>query len=177
MKSDWDISGTGDFGIVEDADSKRLQLSGQKLCLYNGRNNLLNAEIIVDVKLGSRYAPYTKGGVVHRCDASSDNCYYFCVAGSGGTNRMYYIYRIISGIATQLAFALSTQPYYQYVKTRFRIDEKQLSIEEYIEGNWKLILLLEDGFITAAGYSGFKATHTDTSYYILFDNVEIGEKI
>jgi hypothetical protein len=172
-KSNWDISGSGGLGTVEDAGSKRLQLHATKLVLYNGKINFLNSEIIVEIKLGFA-STNCNGGVIFRSDATSNNGYYIGVR--GGTVRSYIVYRIVSGTYTQISIVDSTQSWNTYLKTRFRIDGSQISAEEYISGVWVLILAIDDTFITNTGYTGLKNIGV-AGCWINFDNVEIGEKV
>jgi len=172
MKTDWNITGTGGQAVVDEGGSKRCRLSGAKLMLWNGRNDLANSEIIASILMGGD--TNTRGGMVLRSDLTAANCYRLRIYGP----RTYYVERIANGAATVLATVVSTQPYSSYVKTRFRVDGYQLSVEEWISGAWNLVSVIadtdmswDDGY---AGLIGFSAT---TSYYITFDNVTISERV
>jgi len=172
MKIDWNITQLGGQAVVDEGGSKRCRLSGSKLMLWNGRNNLINSEIIASILLGSD--TNTRGGLVLRSDSNSNNCYRLRIYGGG---RSYYIQKIVNGIVTTLATAYSTQPYNAYVKTRFRVDGYQLSVEEYLSGVWTLIAVIADNEQSiASGYSGLYGESINTNYFITFDNIEISER-
>ena len=176
-KSDWDISGPGGQSVIEMDGSKRCQLSGKKFMLWNGRSDLADGEVIATIK------PYLNenggrqvGGMLLRCDASVLNYYVFYAYGYT-SYRKYYIYRVVNGVGTLLAQINSSYGYNIYVKTRFRVDGWQLSLEEYIGGVWNLITVIEDtdhSIIT--GYAGLIGSSYSSGYFFLFDDIEISEK-
>jgi len=169
-KLNWDITGTGGQSVIDEGGSKRCQLSGIKQMLWNGRNNLANSEIICDSKLSSS----GNGGLSLRSDASGLNCYRLRI--NYGAPRMYYVDKVVAGVATVLASVASSQQWNVYVKTRFRIDGWQLSVEEWISNAWVLITTIEEtSHQIASGYAGLLGLSTVT-YYILFDNVAISER-
>ena len=91
--------------------------------------------------------------------------------------RTYYIRKIIDGTVTTLGTAISAESWNIYVQTRFRVDGFQLSVEEYKDGDWVLIAVVEDtSEAILAGYAGLFGSSLNTAYHIMFDNVEISEK-
>lgn len=174
MKSDWIIQGSGGQAIIDEGGSKRCRLSGTKFMLWNGRNNLENSEIIAMILLGAD--TNTRGGLFLRSDNSGyQNCYRLRIYGGG---RTYYIQKVVNGVVTTLVTAYSTQPYNIYVKTRFRIDGYQLSLEEYIANTWNLIAVIADTEQSLnQGYTGIYGESVNTNYFITFDNLEISERI
>jgi len=178
MKSDWILSGSGGQSVIDIGGSKRLQLSGSKQMLWNGRDNLANSEVIALIK------PYTnenggrqRGGMLLRCDSSILN-YYQVICYAYTNYRTYYIYRVINGVATLLSQVTSYQAYNIYQKTRFRIDGWQLSIDEYSSGQWNLITTIEDtDHSITSGYAGLIGANYNGSYSFLFDDVQIGERV
>jgi len=172
MKSDWTITGTGGQAVIDEGGSKRCQLTAQKTMLWNGRNNLLNAEIIGQIKVGSN-ANYA-GGFLLRCDSSCNNAYNLRVSANGSV-KIYYIYRILNGVWTSLAISNSSEQYGVYTKVRFRVDGNQISVEEWITGVWNLIQLVTDNYVTVAGYAGLRGD-SSAGYSVQFDNIEVNEK-
>jgi len=169
--SNWNISLSGGQAIVDESGSKRCRLSGSKLMLWNGRNDLINSEIVSSILMD--VSTNNRGGLVLRSDASFNNCYRLRIFGP----RTYYIQKIVAGVVTTLATAYSTQPYNAYVKTRFRVDGYQLSVEEYFAGAWVLVSVIMDNEQSIlAGYSGIYSENANTAYFITFDNVEIMER-
>lgn len=169
-KINWDITGTGGQAVIDEGGSKRCQLVGQKQMLWNGRNNLANSEIISDVKLGSSGI----GGLTIRSDASGLNCYRVRIA--YGTTRVYYVEKVVAGVATSLAAIASTQSYNIYVKTRFRIDGWQLSLEEWTGSAWLVVITVEEtSHQFSSGYAGLLG-QSSSIYVALFDNVSISER-
>lgn len=172
-KSDWSITGSGGLAIVDDGGSKRCQLSGIKLMLWNGRNDLIDSEVDCDFRVGSDGSSNNRGGMVLRSDITQNNCYRLDIYGG----RTYYIRKIVDGIVTTLATISSTQPWNIYLKTRFRIDAWQLSVEEYISGIWQLVQMVEEtSHARPSGYAGLHGFNYSTSQSVLFDNVKISEK-
>jgi hypothetical protein len=170
--TDWYITGAGGQGIVNESGSKRCRLSGSKQMLWNGRDNLVNSEIIALVLMG--VDTNTRGGLLLRSDLSGNNCYRLRIFGT----RTYYIQKVVNGIVTTLATAYSTQPYNIYVKTRFRIDGWQLSAEEWIGGEWvQVIVIIDNEQSMTTGYTGVYGESVNTSYYITFDDVAISESV
>lgn len=170
-KADWTISGDGGLSVVEEGGSMRCQLTGSKLMLWNARSNLQDSEVVADVRLQTYSSNVSKGGAVLRSDPSGQNCYLFRTYG----HRTWEIRKIVAGVEVLLGSANSLQPYSSYVKTRCRVDGFQLSIEEFLSGQWDLLLMAEDTDHTfLAGYAGLVGLSTG-AYYMLFDNVEISE--
>lgn len=173
-KINWDITGEGGQSVVDDGISKRCELTGKKLMLWNGKSDLTDSEIVSEVKLYGNPS-FCFGGLVLRSDGTINNCYRFI--------RSYFpcrIERVVNEVVTVLSSATSTFSYNEWVKTRFRIDDWQLSVEEYIEssGLWQIFMVSEDlSHSHNSGYAGLIGTSTNTSYGIFFDNVEIGEKV
>lgn len=173
-KADWNITGSGGMSVVSDAGSNRLQLQAVKLVLYNGNSSLLNAEIIADIKMYSASANQGAGFVL-RSNPTGDDCYFLRINGNGYV-RTYSIYRMVSGTSILLTTINSTQLPGIYVRTRFRIDGDQISVEEYLSGEWVLITLVSDTVITSPGYAGLRSNGV-SGYWIQYDNIEIGEKV
>lgn len=170
--TDWYITGAGGQAIVNEGGSKRCRLSGLKQMLWNGRNNLVNSEIIASILMG--VDTNTRGGLLLRCDLTGNNCYRLRIFGA----RSYYIQKIVSGVVTTLATAYSTQAYSTYVKTRFRVEGWQLSIEEWISGAWvQVAVILDNEQSVATGYTGLYGESINTSYYITFDDAAISERV
>lgn len=171
-KTDWYITGAGGQAVIDQGGSKRCQLSGSKLMLWNGRNNLVNSEVIASILMA--VDTNTRGGLVLRSDLSANNCYRLRIFGP----RTYYVQKVVGGVVTTLSTAYSSQPYNIFVKTRFRIDGYQLSIEEYIAGVWTLVSVIVDTEQSIAlGYAGFYGESVNTGYSLLFDDVQISEGI
>ena len=171
-KADWNITGDGGITIIEETGSKRCMLSGTKQMLWKERNNLTDAEVIANIKfnLGSTNE---RGGLLLRSNSAISRCYRLFIYG----NRTYYIQRIVDGVVTTLGQADSSQAYNIYVKIRFRIDGYQLSVEEYINGEWTLIAMAQDTNQSfTEGYCGIFGASVNSSYSIIFDDIEIGEK-
>ena len=170
-KSDWTISGSGGLSIIEDGGSKRCRLSYIKLMLWNGNTALGDCEVVVDVQLGSNgnYA----GGVLLRSNASATTCYRLYIVGL----RTYYIQKVVNGTTTTLGTAVSTRAYNEYAKTRFRIDGFQLSVEEYVNGAWSLVSMVQDSSqAIISGSVGLFGESVNSGYYITFDNFECNIK-
>ncbi len=176
-KTDWIISGAGGQAVIEIDGSKRCQLSGTKNMLWNGNSSLADGEVIATIK------PYLNensgrqvGGMLLRCDENILN--YYALYTYGYTSyRKYRVYRIVNGVGTLLAQINSNQGYSIYVKTRFRVDGWQVSVEEYVGGAWELITTIEDtDHSLINGYAGLCGRNYSTSYSFLFDDVEISEK-
>jgi len=171
-KTDWYITGAGGQAVIEQGGSKRCQLSGSKLMLWNGRNNLVNSEVIALILMG--VDTNTRGGLVLRSDLSANNCYRLRIFGQ----RTYYVQKVVGGIVTTLSTISSLQPYNIFVKTRFRVDGYQLSVEEYISGAWALVTVIIDTEQSILlGYAGLYGESVNTSYSLLFDDVQISEGI
>ena len=173
MKSQWLIQGTGGQSIIDEGGSKRCQLTLAKWMLWNERNDLLNAEIIGSIKLYNT-SSWNRGGFLLRCDSSCNNAYYLRIT-SNGAVKVYYLYRILNGVWTMLTSSNSSESPTVYTKVRFRVDGNQISIEEYVTGEWNLIQLITDDYITVAGYVGLRGD-CGSGYSVLFDNIEISEK-
>lgn len=171
-KDDWDISGDGGISIIEDGGSKRCRLTYHKLMLWNGNSELTDCEIIANIQMGSN--SNCRGGLILRSNESGQTAYRLWILGK----RTYYIQKIIDGTITNLASNIaSTRAYSEYVKTRFRIDGFQISIEEWDEGEWQLVTMVEDtSQAIINGYVGLWGNSVNSSYYITFDNVEINKK-
>lgn len=171
MKSDWTITGTGGQAIISEGGSMRCQLTSSKMMLWTARNNLINAQIIGLIKLYTANA--SVGKFLLRCDNSYNNAYFLSINGSG--NKIYNIYRLVNGVSTLLATASSSESITVYTKVRFSVSGNQISVEEYIAGNWNLIQVVTDTFLTAGGYAGIAGGST-TGYYASFDDVQILEQ-
>lgn len=173
-KTDWDITGDGGISVINEGGSMRCQLSGTKHMLWNGRDDLTDSEIIADIRLSNNNTN-ARGGLLLRSNATVGT-FYRCRIYGANPNRTYYIDRVVNGVSTQLASVSSSQPYYVYTRTRFRVDGFQLSIEEYLSGAWNLVAMVEDTDSTIlSGYAGLTCISLNSSYNIRFDNVEIGE--
>lgn len=171
-KIDWTITGDGGISIIEDTGSKRCMLSGSKQMLWKDRNNLGDSEVIADIKFLAG-STNERGGGLLRSNSSIQRCYRLFIYG----NRLCMIQRVIDGVVTTLGQASSSQASNIFVKTRFRIDGYQLSVEEYINGEWTLILTAQDTTqALAEGYVGLFGASVNSSYSILFDDVQVGEK-
>lgn len=174
-KSDWDISGPGGQAIVDESGSMRCQLSGEKHMTWNGNVALTDSEVITEIKLYSTNG-YSRAGPMLRADEDCENGY-FCMA-RGYATKYYFVYKIVDGIKTQLAAWTSEFASSLYTKIRFRIDGYQLSLEEWKEGAWVVMGIIEDtSQAHPSGRAGLRAESHTGAYYGLFDNIEIGEKV
>jgi len=174
MKSDWDITGIGGISIIDESGSKRCRLSHHKLMLWNGNDACIDYEVVADINIlnSTNY----RGGLVLRCNAAGSTMYRLRMLGAA-TYRTYYIDKLVNGVNTVLGQVNSIHPYGTYVKTRFRVDGFQLSVEEYINGAWELITMIEDtSQAIVSGYCGLHGCSVNSSYYITFDNIEINKK-
>jgi len=170
-KSDWDITGDGGIGIVEVGGSKRCRLTYRKLMLWNGNSGLTDHEVIVEIQMGS--STNTRGGIVLRSNESGTTAYRLRMYGP----RTYYIQKVVDGAVTVLAIVGSSRAWNEFVKTRFKVDGFQLSVEEWDEGEWKLIASVEDtSQAVISGAAGLYGESVNSDYYVTFDNVEIKEK-
>ena len=173
-KSDWDITGTGGISIIEEGGSKRCRLSYNKLMLWNGNDACTDYEVVADISIHNN--TNYRGGLVLRCNAAGSNMYRLRIYGANGY-RTYYIDKLVNSVNTVLGEVTSTHPSSSYVKTRFRVDGFQLSVEEYIDGAWELIAMIEDtSKAIISGYCGLHSLSINSSYYITFDNIEINKK-
>lgn len=171
-KSNWNISGSGDQSVIIESGSKRCELFGEKLCLYNGASSLANCQLIADIKLYGTNG-YNQGGIILRSDGTKNNAYVFVRK----YNNAYYLYKIVNGVWTQMAYAPSTFAYNIWVRTRVRIDGWQISVDEWIEGAWSQIMLInEPSHQHVSGFIGLIGTNTNVIGSILFDNIDIEEK-
>ena len=176
-KNNWDISGDGGQSVVIESGSKRCELDGKKLMLYNGASSLADCELTTDIKLYGT-AGYCQGGVILRADAEGNNGYVFerSYVGTGG-GKSYLIWKIVNGVWTQLSYILTDFTWATWVRTRVRIDGWQISVDEWVSGEWSQIMLLEEtSHQHTSGYIGLIGTSTNAIGSILYDNVDIGEK-
>ena len=172
-KSNWDISGVGGQGVIIESGSKRCELSGKKLMLYNGTPSLVNCELIADIKLYGT-AGYNEGGIILRSDGTENNGYRFRRA----YNNKCYLEKIVSGVVTQLAYVTTDFAWTEWVRTRVRIDGWQISVDEWIDGEWSQLMLVEETTHQhVSGYIGLIGTNTNYIGSILYDNVDISEKV
>lgn len=169
FETDWNI--TGIFNPqYEEGGSKRCQFTGQKLMLYAGNPNLTDSEVISEIKLYTS-STNNRGSLWLRATANGYNGYRLLIYGP----RTYYIQKLVDGVVTSLGIAYSSQPYSIYVKTRFRVDGYQLSVDEYVGEAWTNISTIIDTESThASGYAGIGGNSVNTSYFCLHDNVSIG---
>lgn len=173
-RTDWNISGTGGIAIVDETGSKRCQLTGDKLMLWNGRSDLTNVEIVCESKYNTSTSN-AGGAVLLRSDASANNCYRLLIYGA--TGRTYYIQKVVAGVVTNLGSYNSTIGYSIYGKIRFRVDGYQLSVDEWESGAWVNKMTVDDtSQACAVGFTGLAGKSASTSYYVIFDNVEVREK-
>jgi len=173
-KTDWDITGSGGISIIEEGGSKRCRLTGSKLLLWNGCSSCVDYDVVSDINILS--TTNYRGGLVLRCNAAGTTMYRLRLYGRNTASRTYYIDKLVSGVNTVLGVVVSNQPNV-FVKTRFRVDGFQLSVEEWINGAWELITMIEDtSQAIVSGYCGIIGMSVNTSYYITFDNVEINKK-
>lgn len=178
--SDWNITGPGGQSVVADGGSLRCVLSGKKLMLWNGNSSLADAQVSVEVKFSYRSTnAYLLGGPVLRMDASGNNGYRDRIHSYNSTTRRHRIERITDGIVTVLSYIDSVgRSYDEFVNTKFRADGWQLSVEEYIDGEWTLIGVIEDtNHSHTSGYAGLQGECVNTSYQVYFDNIEISEEV
>ena len=174
-KSDWLITGTGGISVIEEGGSKRCRLSASKLMLWNGCSTCTDYEVTADINILSN--TNSAGGVVIRSDGAGSTTYRLRVYGKSATSRTYYIDKVVSGVNTVLGQVISYHPYNTFVKTRFRVDGFQLSVEEWINGAWELITMVEDtSKAILSGYCGLAGYSINSGYHITFDNVEINKK-
>jgi len=174
-KADWDITGTGGISIIDEGGSKRCRLSYNKLMLWNGCSSCTDSEVVADINIlnSTNY----RGGLVLRSNANGSTMYRLRIYGAT-SYRVYYIDKLVNGVNTTLGQVTSSQPYNTFVKTRFRVDGFQLSVEEWIDGAWELITMVEDtSQAITLGYCGLIGMSVNSSYYITFDNIEINTKI
>jgi len=171
-KTDWTITGSGGQAIVDEGGSKRCRLSGSKLMLWTGRSDLANSEVVASLLMG--VDTNTRGGLVLRSDPTALNCYRLRVYGP----RTYYVQKVVNGAITTLATIVSAQSYYSYIRTRFRVDEYQLSVEEWVGGVWVLVTAIEDTEQSLSqGRAGIYGESASTSYAVTFDEVAISERV
>ena len=174
-KIDWDITGTGGISIIDEGGSKRCRLSASKLMLWNSCSTCTDYEIISDINILS--STNSAGGIVLRCNEAGSTMYRLRVYGKSTTSRTYHVDKVVDGVNTTLGTVVSYHPYNTFVKTRFRIDEWQLSVEEWINGAWELVTMVEDtSKAIVSGYCGLAGYSANTGYYITFDNIEINKK-
>jgi hypothetical protein len=172
-RTDWNITGTGGIAIIDETGSKRCQLTGTKLMLWNGRSDLINVEIICESKYSTSNTN-AGGAVVLRSDATANNCYRLVIYGA--TTRTYYIQKVVAGVVTNLGSYTSTIGYSIYGKTRFRVDGYQLSVDEWESGAWVNRITIDDtSQACTTGYVGLMGYST-AGYYVVYDNVEVREK-
>ena len=173
-KSNWDITGDGGISIIEEGGSKRCRLFAKKLLLWNGNNSCEDFEVIAEINVPG--TTNYRGGLVLRSNAAGTTMYRLRIYGRNTASRTYYIDKLVDGVNTILSTTISNQPNV-YVKTRFRIDGFQLSVEEWIDGAWEVITMVEDtSQAIISGYCGLIGMSATSSYYVTFDNVEINEK-
>lgn len=178
-KSNWDISGDGGQAVIIESGSKRCELSGYKLCLYNGSSSLTNCQLIADIKLYGTNG-YNQGGIILRSDGTRNNGYVFHrdYVGSGhGNGTRCRIFKAVNGVWTQIAITYTSFTYYTWVRTRVRVDGWQISVDEWIDGAWsQLILVDETSHQFTSGFIGLIGNSSNVVGSILYDNVDIGEK-
>lgn len=173
-RSDWNVFGPGGLAVIDETGSKRCQLTGDKTMLWNGRSNLINAEIIGDIKFYTSSS--NAGALLLRSNATTDTCYRDLVYSAVST-RTHYIQKIVNGVVTQLGSVISIQNPVTYVTTRFRVDGYQLSVDEFINGVWVNILVIDDtSQAVQIGYVGIAGKSPAATYWVNFDNVEVREK-
>ena len=171
-KSDWEISGTGGLSIVNDDGSKRWRLAGKKQMLWNEESVGTDYEVVADIQMANSF--YAQGGLLLRSNLSGESGYRLLIHGNG---LYYYIQKMESGNATTLGQLERTRDPNAYIKTRFRIDGWQLSVEEYINSEWVLLMVVDDTSESfACGYFGLYGNSIDSRFNITFDNVEINKK-
>jgi len=173
---DWTIFGGGGIAIVDEGGSKRCQLTGDKTLLWSERGNLINSEIIADEKFYTN--DYRNAvGLLLRSNANATNCYRLLTYASGG-ERYHQIQKIVNDVVTNLGAYTSTIAYNVYLKTRFRVDGYQLSLGEFIDNQWKNMLIVEDTSQSLAnGYNGFCAKNISyPAWYVWLDNISINER-
>jgi len=171
-RTDWSISGPDGQAIIEDGGSKRCRLSGSKMMLWNGNSSLANSEIVVNIQMQN--TSNTRGGLILRGDASGTNFYRLFITGY----RTYTVQKSVDGNVTALTTAISTRPWNEYTKTRFRVDGYQLSVEEYYNESWNLVVsVIDTESSLGSGYAGLFGASVNSSFYITFDNVEISQRI
>ena len=174
-KSDWVITGTGGISIIEEGGSKRCRLSASKLMLWDGCSTCTDYGVTADISILN--TTNYRGGLVLRCNEAGSTMYRLREYGRNTTSRTYYIDKVVNGVNTVLGIVVSNQPYNVFVKTRFRVDGFQLSVEEWINGAWELITMVEDtSQAILSGYCGLHGCSVNSGYYITFDNVEINKK-
>lgn len=175
VKTDWIIDGPGGAAVVDFQGSMRLQIEKTKYLLWKGRSDLANSEVIAEVRLQNTHH-YCRCAMILRSDLSHNNYYRLRIYGA--TGRLYYVDKIVSGITTQIGYVYSSTSYSQFTKTRFRIDDWQISVEEYVSGAWvPKITIEETSHALAQGYAGIGGLSQTTGYHPYFDNVEIAERI
>jgi len=174
-KTDFTVTGAGGLSIVDDGGSKRCKLTYTKLMLWNGNPALGDCECVVEVQ-NSAANSNSGGGILLRSNSTALTCYRLLIYG-GSTGKAYYIQKIINGITTTLGSFISTRPYNEYTKIRFRVDVFQLSCEEYINGNWTMAFMVEDtSHAIVSGSVGLFGESSTSGYSISFDNLEINIK-
>lgn len=174
MRTDWTITGVGLVTIINDEISNRCQLSYNTNMTWNGNNQLVNCEIIADVKVTDPRAAYSRAALVLRSDISILNCYLLLF----DSPNIYYLCRIVNGVSTILFTFHSTFDYNVFRTIRFRIDGYQLSVHEYINGSWvQSILLVDNNQTLVSGKVGISNWGQSTnSLTVLFDNVNINQR-
>lgn len=170
MRTDWSLIGTGTLSIVTDAGSKRASLNGLLTCLWNGNPLLTDSYIIGDLKFGSNASPSLNGGFILHANSTAASCYRLYITAL----RNYVVQKVINGNAQNLVTFQSSQAYNDYIKTRFKIIGHQITVEEYVAGQWNLVCAaIDNDTQLASGYAGFFDSGY-AGYNILFDNIEIG---
>ena len=173
-KTDWNITGDGGISVIEEGGSKRCRLSANKLMLWNENSTCTDFEVVADIKLGAN--TNYRGGITLRSDESGSSMYRLRIHGAS-IYRTYYIDKLVNGVNTILGQVNSYHPYNTYVRTKFKVDGFQLSVEEWIDGAWVLALVIEDtSQAILSGYCGIFGTSVNSSYYITFDNIEMNKK-
>lgn len=175
-RTDWDIYGTGLQSIVDVDGSLRCQLAGLEWMLYNGVIDLGDSQIIADMR---RYGDYSvsQGGLLLRADATLENCYYLqrqVVAPGDG----YRLTRHVDTVMTILWQGSLGHAPEDWVRVRFRIDGWQLSVYEWVAGEWSEVVLVNDlDEAHVSGYVGLFGLNTNNpAGMMLYDNIEIAEK-
>lgn len=172
MKADWIITGIGGQSVIEHTGSKRCQLSGGKYLLWKGRTDFDNVEIIAEILMGVPHSR-TKGGLLLRMSETLQDGYRLMIV----YPRTFYIQKMTDGAITTLATAESPSAWNIYAKTRFRVDEWQLSVDEFHNGVWQnIIVAIDTSESIASGYAGIFGESYSTAYYLLLDNVVISAR-
>jgi hypothetical protein len=172
-KANWNIVGTGSYGLSIDTPSgtgKSLQIVPVLYLLYNGKTNITNAEMVWWGKLKSTAV----NAVLLRNQGllNTNNCYLLICNVNTAT-----LYRRVAGALTAMTtVAISFSNVWK--KFRMRVKGYDFTLELWDGASWNLIMSATDTLSQFAnGVSGIGGFYVSGDYIALFDDVEVGEEI